>query len=69
MEFILKGYGRPNLIIRRITNLKKINLEIIDREESVEPSKDVYDLLAVALLESFISDVLENTDLLGGENK
>lgn len=49
--------------------MKKINLEIIYGQESVELTKDVYDLLAVALLESFISDVLKNTDLLEWENK
>ncbi|WP_195245602.1 hypothetical protein [Clostridium celatum] len=49
--------------------MKKLNLEIVDGKNSVEPSKEVYELLAVSLLENFISNALKNTDLLGGENK
>lgn len=49
--------------------MKKFNLEIIDGQESVELSKEAYDLLAVALLEDFISGIIENNDVLGVENK
>lgn len=49
--------------------MKKIRLEIIDGQERIEVSNEGYDLLAVALLESFISDVLKNTNLSEEENK
>lgn len=49
--------------------MKKIRLEIIDGQERIEVSNEGYDLLAVALLENFISDVLKNIDLLEEENK
>lgn len=43
--------------------MKKYNLEIVNQQENIKLNKDLYDLIAVYLLENFIKEIIENNDL------
>lgn len=43
--------------------MKKYNLKIVDQQENIKLNKDLYDLIAVSLLENFIKEMIENNDL------
>lgn len=43
--------------------MKKYNLKIVNKQENIELNEDLYDLIAVSLLENFIKEMIENNDL------
>lgn len=43
--------------------MKKYNFKIVDQQENIKLNKDLYDLIAVSLLENFIKEMIENNDL------
>ena len=42
--------------------MKKYNFKIVDQQENIKLNKDLYDLIAVSLLENFIKEMIENND-------
>lgn len=68
MVYFIREQNR-NLIVGRVTKLKKYNLDFINDQKNIELDKDLYKLVAVTLLECFIEDKIKNCTLLDNENE